>query len=97
MNPKDPTTLAMVALYQAKSGHDGRATEFIRKARAIDATSPALLYYEAVVHTLGGRTEAALGALQKALDGGYSAREVAEDPELGPLEQSPAFARMLRR
>ena len=97
VNPKDATTLAMVGLYQAKSGNDGRAMEFIRKARAVDPSSAALLYYEAVAHTLGGRTDAALAALQKALDGGYSAREAAEDPELAVLEKSPAFARMLRR
>ena len=48
------------------------------------------------MHTLGGRTDAALASLQKALDGGYSAREAAEDPELAVLE-SLAFARMLRR
>ncbi len=97
VNPKDATTLAMVGLYQAKSGNDGRAMEYIRKARAVDPSSAALLYYEAVVHTLGGRTDAALASLQKALDGGYSAREVAEDPELAVLEKSPAFARMLHR
>lgn len=97
VNPKDATTLAMVGLYQAKSGNDGRAMEYIRKARAVDSSSAALLYYEAVVHTLGGRTDAALASLQKALDGGYSAREAAEDPELAVLEKSPAFARMLHR
>ena len=37
------------------------------------------------------------GVAEKALDGGYSAREAAEDPELAVLGKSPAFARMLRR
>ena len=61
VNPKDATTLAMVGLYQAKSGNDGRAMEYIRKARAVDPSSAALLYYEAVVHTLGGRTRCRAG------------------------------------
>jgi tetratricopeptide (TPR) repeat protein/TolB-like protein len=97
VNPRDTTTLAMVALYHSKSGNDERARDFIKRARAIDAKSPALLYYESVVHALGGRQAAALASLDKALEGGYSAREAAEDPELQQLAKSEAFGRLLRR
>jgi tetratricopeptide (TPR) repeat protein/TolB-like protein len=97
VNPRDTTTLAMVALYQSKSGNDARARDFIKRARAIDPKSPALLYYECVVHALGGRDAAALASLEKALEGGYSAREAAEDPELQQLAKSEAFGRLLRR
>ncbi len=97
VNPRDSTTLAMVALYHAKTGNAVSATEFIRKARAVDPNNPAILYYEAVVDALGGRQEAALTALDKALQGGYSAREAAEDPELQSLSKSEAFSQLLRR
>lgn len=97
VNPRDATTLAMVALYQAKRGDDARARDFIRRAREIDSRNSALLYYEAVVHTLGGRQDAALDSLEKALAGGYSAREATEDPELQPLAASRRFADLVRR
>jgi serine/threonine-protein kinase len=97
VNPRDSTTLSMVALYHAKTGNAVSATEFIRKARAVDPDNPAILYYEAVVDTLGGREAAALTALDKALKGGYSAREAAEDPELQSLGTSEVFGQLLRR
>jgi serine/threonine-protein kinase len=97
VNPRDSTTLAMVALYHAKTGNAARAAEFIRKARAVDPDNPAIRYYEAVVDALAGHQEAALTALEKALQGGYSAREAAEDPELQSLGASEAFGQLLRR
>ena len=97
VNPRDATTLAMVALYHAKSDNGARARDFIRRARAVDPTSPALLYYEAVVHALGGRDREAVAALEKALAGGYSAREAAEDPELQRLATRADFQQLLRR
>ena len=70
MNPRDATTLAVVALYYAKSDDPKRATEFIRKARTLDPADPALMYYEAVVPTLAGREGPAIAALEKALAAG---------------------------
>ncbi len=97
VNPKDTTTLAMVAQYYSKSGNDARARDFIQRARAIDPKNAALLYYETVVHALAHRDAAALASLEKALEGGYSAREAAEDPELQELAKADAFSRLMRR
>jgi serine/threonine-protein kinase len=97
VNPKDSTTLAMVALYHAKTGNAASASDFIRKARAVDPANPAIFYYEAVVHALAGRQQPALTSLERALQGGYSAREAAEDPELQSLSKSEAFGHLLRR
>ena len=71
VNPKDSTTLAMVALYHAKTGNAASASEFIRKARAVDPGNAAISYYEAVVHALAGRQQAAMTSLERALKGGY--------------------------
>jgi serine/threonine-protein kinase len=97
VNPKDTTTLGMVAQYYAKSGNDARARDFIQRARTIDPKNAALLYYETVVHALAHRKAAALASLEKALEGGYSAREAAEDPELQELAKSEAFSRLMQR
>ena len=97
VNPKDTTTLAMVAQYYAKSGNDARARDFIQRARAIDSKNASLLYYEAIVHALAHRDAAALASLEKSLAGGYSAREAAEDPELHELAKSEAFSRLISK
>jgi hypothetical protein len=86
-----------VALYYSKSGNDARARDFIQRARAIDAKNAALLYYEAIVHALAHRDAAAIASLDKALSGGYSAREAAEDPELQELAKTEAFSRLMQR
>jgi hypothetical protein len=49
------------------------------------------------VDTLGGRDGQALDALEKALAGGYSAREAAEDPELQRLAASERFTALMRQ
>ncbi len=49
------------------------------------------------MHALAGRQQAALTSLERALQGGYSAREAAEDPELQSLSKSEAFGQLLRR
>jgi tetratricopeptide (TPR) repeat protein len=97
VNPKDALTLGVIALYYAKTGDAAQATTFIGRARRIDAANVSLIYYEAVVHTLAGRTAQALASLGKALEGGYPAREVAADPELQPLTDSQEWSRLLKR
>jgi len=97
VNPKSAMTLAMVAQYYAKSGNDARARDFIQRARTIDPKHAALLYYETIVHALAHRDAAALASLERALAGGYSAREAAEDPELQELAKTDAFKRLMQR
>jgi len=97
VNPRDETILRMLGVYHAKIGNDARATEYLGRARAIDARSATIDYSEAIVHTLAGRQAAALAALERALAGGYSAREAFADPELSPLATSPGFDSLLRR
>ncbi len=69
----------------------------MQRARTIDPKNAALLYYEAIVHALAHRDAAAIASLEKALAGGYSAREAAEDPELQELAKSDAFSRLIQR
>jgi hypothetical protein len=74
-----------------------RGHEISSNGRAIDPKNAALLYYETVIHALAHRDAAALASLEKALEGGYSAREAAEDPELQELAKADAFSRLMRR
>jgi hypothetical protein len=54
-----------------------------------------MIYDEAVVYTLTGRTGEALKSLREALQRGYSIQEVQKDPELATLQSRPEFARLV--
>lgn len=97
VNPRDATTLAMLALYYAKTGDESNATEFVKRARAVNRTDPGLIYAEAVVNSLVGRRREALDSLEEAFRGGYSPREAENDPELAPIAASPEFRALARK
>jgi tetratricopeptide (TPR) repeat protein len=97
VNPREPITLAMLALYYAKTGDDRNALQFIKRARAVDRSDPDLLYAEAVVHGLGGRESEALRSLEEAFKAGYSTREAESDPELASIVSSREFKSIAQR
>jgi serine/threonine-protein kinase len=97
VNPRDAATIATVALYYAKSADTRRADEFIARARKIDGADVTLIYQQAVIDTLAGRTDVALRHLEEALAGGYPVREARQDPELAALAKDPRFAAVIDR
>ena len=94
VNPRNAQNLGYLAICYAKKGDDKQAMEFIRRAREIDQKDNALMYQEATIHALAGRTTEALGALGDALRNGYSLQEVKGDPELKVLRDQPGFAKV---
>jgi len=67
VNPRKASTLGSLAAYYAKKGELGRASEYIRRARAIDPNENSLIYKEAVIDTLSSKPALALEALKEAL------------------------------
>jgi hypothetical protein len=67
------------------------ALQFIRRARQIDANYNALIYYQAVVHSLAGRRAEALQSLRQAFEKGYPPEEARNDPELKSLQSDPDY------
>jgi serine/threonine protein kinase/tetratricopeptide (TPR) repeat protein/TolB-like protein len=97
INPRDAKTLGSLALYHAREGKLAEALEFIRRARTYDASDNQLMYDEAVVYALAGRTQDALTALQRALGNGYSVEEARSDPDLATVRALPRFADLLKK
>ncbi len=96
VNPRSTGTLEGLALYYAKKGDSGQAIQFIRRARGIDHSSVGLIYSEAVVQSLAGKTKEGLTALREAFQKGYSTEAAKNDPELKNLQSSPEFERLLK-
>ena len=94
VNPKDTDALGNLALSYAKKGDSRHALEFIARARTIDQKDNSLMYEEATIYTLAGRTSEAMASLEVALRNGYSVQEARSDPELKPLHAIPRFNRL---
>ena len=94
VNPKDTDALGNLALSYAKKGDIRHALEFIARARTIDQKDNSLMYEEATIYTLAGRTSEAMASLEIALRNGYSVQEARSDPELKPLHAIPRFNRL---
>jgi serine/threonine-protein kinase len=94
VNPQSAKTLGQLAIFYAKQGDPGRASDYIQKARSIDPKANALMYKEATIHALAGRTADALASLEQALRSGYSLEEAKSDPELKVIRETPEFKKL---
>lgn len=95
VNPRDANVLDQLSLYYAKKGDAVQAADFIRRARAINPADVSMMYDQAVVEALNGRTEDALKTLREALTKGYSVKEAQADPELAGLQAQPGFKKLV--
>ena len=94
LNPKDSEALGNLAVSYAKKGDSQRASKFIARARSIDPNDNALMYEEATIQALAGRTKEAQTSLAEALRNGYPMQEARSDPEFKMLRDLPAFNRL---
>jgi Flp pilus assembly protein TadD len=83
--------LGLLAVFYAKEKKDQQARDFIRQARAINSSENSLMYEEATINALAGRTSDALASLGLALKNGYSWKEASSDPELKALRGLPEY------
>ncbi|HLI85456.1 MAG TPA: protein kinase [Bryobacteraceae bacterium] len=97
VNTKDAELLGQLGLFYAKEKDDRQAIRFIRQARALDPVLNTLMYDEATINALAGRTSEAVADLNQALKNGYSWREASHDPELKPLRGLPDFENLAKQ
>ncbi len=97
VNPRSSATMANLALYYAKKGDAAQALSFIRRGRSINRGDVELIYDEALVNALGSHYSDAVVALTEALQKGYPAREMWNDPELSTLQKRPEFAQIAQK
>jgi eukaryotic-like serine/threonine-protein kinase len=96
VNPKDAEAHCDFALYLAKTGNFNRALQEIKSAFDCDSSDVYIWGKAATVYELAGRREEALRAVQRALEGKYSARELANEPELIQLRKDPRYKAFLK-
>jgi serine/threonine protein kinase/tetratricopeptide (TPR) repeat protein len=91
VNPNDATTLARIALREAKLGDRAAAETDISRALSLNTTDAEVLYHSAVVRALAGDSEGALTFLDQALKNGYSATLAARDRDLDAINDTARF------
>jgi tetratricopeptide (TPR) repeat protein len=96
VNPNDTAALGDQAIAYAKTGSGNAASQLIARARKLNAANIDLMYFEATIHALAGRTKEAVATLREALERHYSLEVMQSDPELAELRKTPEFAQMVR-
>ncbi len=93
--PADIDLLTRRIVMLSKRGDCGAALEASTAVAAKLAGSPAALYRVGVAHEVCGRRDQAVVNILKALEGGYSAAEVARDPELVKFREDLRYHKFL--
>ncbi len=96
VNPRDANVLDELGLYYAKKGNPTQALDFMRRARAVSPDDVGIVYDQAEVLTIVGRSAEALKTLREALQKGYSLEEAKSDPELTALQATPEFGKLVK-
>jgi tetratricopeptide (TPR) repeat protein len=95
VDPDDFFTMIMLGWTQQMLGNTAGAKEYIDKGLNIAPNDPYGLYYRALIEVQAGNHDAALRALQSAVDNGYPAKMLAVEPYLEKLQQEPKFRRLI--
>jgi len=95
INPDNPRIRQNYALYLAKLGRSGEAVSEARRATAQAPKDGGAQLYAARVFTLTGDPDAALVALARCLTLGYSAEEIRQEPDFGPLHTDPRYQKIV--
>jgi tetratricopeptide (TPR) repeat protein/TolB-like protein/DNA-binding winged helix-turn-helix (wHTH) protein len=91
VNPNDPYTMMDIAWIDAMLGKHDAARSLMDKSLALAPDEPYAHYYNALVLLRAGDPGAAVVALAKAVEMGYSKAMMAAEPHLAELENNPEF------
>jgi tetratricopeptide (TPR) repeat protein len=97
VNPRDANTTALKALCLAKLGRAEPALAAIALARVLNSTSANVRYKEAAVLALLERPDAAIVALERALESGLPATVAAADRDLVSISSRDEFRQLVNR
>jgi tetratricopeptide (TPR) repeat protein len=91
VNPKDAPSIATRATCLARLGRVGEAVDGSARAVQLAPATADVLYQRALVLTIAGRKDEAIGALEQAVAGGYSVQLLRTDVDLSSLHGSRRF------
>jgi TolB-like protein/Flp pilus assembly protein TadD/DNA-binding winged helix-turn-helix (wHTH) protein len=91
VNPNDAYTMLDIAWISAMLEHPDEAQQFLQRAQVLATIDPVFHYIDALIHVRAGRADAAIGALELAIDNGFSEKTLAVEPLLVPLRGDPRF------
>jgi tetratricopeptide (TPR) repeat protein len=97
VNPQNTGAMGDLALYYAKKGDGQHGMEFIQRARAIDTKDVSLIYIQATVENLSGKTADALRSLREAFSKGFPVKDAQSDPEFANLQNLPDFQTLVKQ
>ena len=95
VSPGDARVIARLAVYHAKAGDDAAARRSLAAAEKLAPADEQVQLRAAVIHALAGRTAPALAALERAMAGGITAREIEAEEDFESLRPLPRFAAMV--
>jgi TolB-like protein/DNA-binding winged helix-turn-helix (wHTH) protein/Tfp pilus assembly protein PilF len=93
----DVEALELLAWAQAQGGDIYSAQATAHRAVELDPGDPYTHYYEALVKLHAGKTDEAIDAAGRALDGGYPVAVLAAEPILRDLWNEPRFVELMAR
>ena len=92
LNPDDPRACILGAVAHAALQHTDRAIEFAGRAIEVDPDDPMLLYNVACTYAQLGKANAALDALEHAVDKGWGDRNwLDNDSDMDSIRSLPRF------
>jgi len=91
VNRKDATVLAFLADYNAMSGHQKKAGEYIEQALALAPEDGEVRLRAAIVYNQFGDMDRCLASLEKAVRVGYSAQVIRDTPDFDHLRNNSRF------
>ena len=91
VNPNDPFTSMDLAWIEAMLDNSAAARTLINRALKLSPDNPYTHYYNALVLLRAAETDAALTALQKAIDLGYSRKMLLAEPHFSSVRTDPRF------
>ncbi len=95
LHPDDAEALSDLALYFSVMGDAGSATRIMNQAEDKGSGRPGIYFSKAMVLAQIGDIDAAMTALEQALDLGYATTLIDSEPMLNPLQKGDRLARLL--
>lgn len=96
-NPEDSNLRSSIAGWLSKRGDSAEALTEAARAEASPQKKPGALFKCALAYEIAGKRDKALQALQAAVDGGYSLREIRTEPELASLRTDVRYHRLIAK